>query len=459
MQSTYYYKIKPVLSGLEVEPTPVNDSVIQVYVPPQNMSLIHRWIANREACTTLLGLTYSTGVNRNSNYSCSYAWGGSGATAFAPNTTRDKTKWDLGYSLIVDRWQNGCKMKTYGAGAPAGGATNDVYLKTGSSTTSVSSPANCYIKDSVLGWTYEADNITNASRALTRTNYPGYASTAATQAQTYASCQARTASGASDGNGNSGLRLMRLHEAVLARAVQGVNVNYRSSATLSNIFSGSSIPTYGGCNTPLNNSNGSTLNGVTIPNPSTYSLTINALMNGSNITRNCYSRYEISNLWDSNFEWLSTQYYGPATVGAGYFTASSVDAGENILEGFLMNGVVGNSIGQGLNLNTFGSINSTQNLMPLFGIQTVSTDPVLGSKNMTLANINFGTPPNSNYTPVSPSGSTNALFLGNIGSQGAGNHYWSTSRYSTAMTSLTSTNTGWSSYTPISSRCTGQVGP
>ena len=224
-QTTYYYKIKPVISATEVDPTVVGDSVIQVYVPPQNMSLLHRWMVNREACTVLLGLAWPAAVNRNTNYSCAYTWGGAGGSAYGANSPYDKTKWDLGYSMVVDRWQNGCKMKSYGSAAPAGGATNDVYLKTGAGTTANSASAVCYIKDSIGGWMPETGNLTAASRALIRTNYPGYAPTGTFQTHAYAGCQMRTYPGVIDGNGNTALRMMRLHEATLARAVQGVNVN------------------------------------------------------------------------------------------------------------------------------------------------------------------------------------------------------------------------------------------
>jgi hypothetical protein len=131
-QTTYYYKIEPVISGTEVTSPATADSIITIYVPPQNMALVHRWVANRETCTNLLGFSWPAGINRNDNYSCAYTWG----SGYGPNTTYSKAKWDIGYSLAIDRWQSGCKMKSYGSAAPAGGSTNDVYLIQGAATTS-----------------------------------------------------------------------------------------------------------------------------------------------------------------------------------------------------------------------------------------------------------------------------------------------------------------------------------
>jgi hypothetical protein len=456
-QTTYYYKIKPVISGVEVNPTVVTDSIIQVYVPPANMALLHRWIVNREACTTLIGLTFPSGVNRNTNYSCSYAWGGSGSSLYGVNSVNDKTKWDLGYSLVVDRWQSGCKMKTYGSAVPSGGSTNDVYLKTGGGSSSFSSLGSCYIKDSVGGWTTETGTLTNASRGLIRTNYPGYSSTGAYQSQTYTSCQQRSYTGVADGNGNTALRLMRLHEAVLARAVQGVNVNKRSAITLSNIFNGNTLPTYLSCNVPLNNQVGaSLLTGVTIPNPSTYSLNGYELMNGSYLSSNCYSRYEIANLWDQVWESLSDQYYGPSASG-GYFVASTLDPANNLLEGYLMNGTVGPSqTFSGFTNNTFFGTTNNQPLLPIFGVRAVSVDSSLGSITPTMSNLDYGATSNANYTYISYGGAaTNAIVIGSLGAA-----YYNSSRYEFAHNAFNSASSEWNtSASPVSSRCSGEVGP
>ncbi len=459
-QTTYYYKIKPVVTGVEVDPTVVTDSLIQVYVPPTNMSLLHRWIVNREACTTLLGFTFSTGVSRSTNYSCAYVWGGSGASAYGASSGYDQTKWDLGYSLIVDRWQNGCKMSAvaaaYGSAAPSAGSNNQVYLKTAAGTTTTGSLAGCYIKDVTSGWTVESGGITNTSRSLIRTNYPGYTSTPVMQSQAYTTCQQRSYAGVIDGNGNTKLRMLRMHETVLARAVQGVNINNRSAGTLSNIFNGASLPTYGSCN--INN----TLTGVSIPNPSTYSLAYSGLMNGTYLTGNCYSRYEISNLWDANIEWTSTQYFGPSASG-GYFVASALDPSDNLLAGYLMNGTVGpTQVYNTFTNNTFfGTTASSAIMLPLFGIRAVSVDATLGSKTITMSNIDYGSPPPYEYTTVSQGGNTNnAVIMAGMGPSGGYNS--TASRYNFSLAPTTYLGQSWNggnSTNPNTFRCAGQVGP
>ncbi|HXH75330.1 MAG TPA: hypothetical protein VNJ08_10220 [Bacteriovoracaceae bacterium] len=77
---TYYYKVHPVLGG-ELTPTVEFDQVIKVYVPPKNMVLVHRWMANREVCTNLMGKTWPTDFDRANNYRCNYAWGRSSAVS------------------------------------------------------------------------------------------------------------------------------------------------------------------------------------------------------------------------------------------------------------------------------------------------------------------------------------------------------------------------------------------
>lgn len=459
-QTTYYYRIKPVVGGTELNPAIVTDSTIQVYVPPQNMAYLHRWIVNREACTTLLGLTFSSGVNRNSNYSCLYNWGGTGAGTYGANATSyDKTKWDLGYSLVVDRWPNGCKMKSLGSAVPTGGSNGDVYLRTGAGTlVSNSSIATCYIKESG-SWLLESGAISNAGRNAMRTNYPGYANTAVNQGQAYTICQQRSFPGVVDGNGNTALRLMRLHEAVLARAVQGINVNYRTPSALANIFNGSSLPTYGSCNTALNNNGvNAPLNGVGVPNPSTYSMSQNGLMSGSMLTKNCYSRYEISNLWDaSGNEWLSSQYYGPSASG-GYFVASALDPGDNLLEGYLMNGTVGpTQVYNTTTNNTFFGSMSTGPLLPLFGVRSVSVDATLGSKAANNSSIDYGTTPSALWVYPSQGGvNANSISMGSPLGNPNGATFAFGNRYNFF---LQPPNTATYGTVPQTLRCAGQVGP
>lgn len=453
-ETTYYYLVRPVISGVEIVAATSADSTLQVYVPPTNMSLVHRWMANREACTTLLGFSWPAGVNRNDNYSCAYTWG----TGFAPNYTGSKSKWDLGYSLVIDRWQNGCNFSGMGTAAASGGATNAVYLRQGSGTTTGTGSLSCAIKSGTLGWTVETSAALGAAdRALLRTNQPGYASTPILQSQAYNTCQTRTGLNITDGNGNGGMRLMRLHEAVLARAIQGVNINFRNPSLLTNIFNGISLPSNGSCNITKNNQeSGGQLDGVSLPTPSAYPAGKYQLMNGTSLTRNCYSRYEISDLWNEVSEWTSTQYYA-ASANTGSFTASVLDPGDNLLENFLTNGSMGlANVWNNLAYATlFGSTGASGTLLPLFGVRTVSVDPALGSRTITMSSIDFGAPPNAVYVPISvPAINTNGVILGSYRDYGT-----SSSRYRISLENIQRATGVDSLGTILSFRCTGVVGP
>jgi hypothetical protein len=454
--TNYYYGVQPVVSGVQATASAANDSEIQVFVPPQNMALIHRWIANREACTNLLGFTWPGGISRSDHYSCAYTWG----TGYGLSTTYDKSKWDIGYSLVVDRWQNGCKMGAFsgstGTGAPGGGvgSTNDVYFKVGTSLTGNTS-VTCYVKDASTGWVAETASPTNSQRALMKTNFPGYSASPLAQSQAYSSCQQRSASGVSDGNGNTSLRLMRLYEAVLMRAAQGVNVNYRSTPILSNIFNGLNLPANGSCNVPTNNTGfgGTTyMNGVAPPVPSTWPNSGYQMISGSHLTRACHSRYEISNLWDAVSEWTGTQYYQP-NAAAGYFVASSLDAKDNLIENFTMNGSMGiaaTTISSGPYIFALNA--AAANVLPLFGIQAASVSAALGSRNLTFSTIDYGTP---NYQLNYTEGNLNGISLGGNYNGAVG----IAGRYGFSITPATKTNSIVYGTFPMSNRCVGQVGP
>jgi hypothetical protein len=64
----YYYVVRPVSGTTEFQTTD-SDTEIKIMVPPVNMSLVHRWIANWEMCSNLMGRNY----DRNNNYRCEYA--------------------------------------------------------------------------------------------------------------------------------------------------------------------------------------------------------------------------------------------------------------------------------------------------------------------------------------------------------------------------------------------------
>lgn len=87
---TYYYIVRPVVSGTLTR-TLSNFSEVKIVSPPFNMVFVHRWMANKSLCESL-----GASVEKSSNFRCSLS---------GPGTIGGK--FDLGYNLLVDRFELG----------------------------------------------------------------------------------------------------------------------------------------------------------------------------------------------------------------------------------------------------------------------------------------------------------------------------------------------------------------
>lgn len=102
----YWYKVIPYF--LKKEQTYYNTTnnehhIIRATLPPRNMALVHRMIANRTVC---LELQKSINKKAGANYSCNY--NGVGATGLSYPWQKGNTVYDLGGDLLVDRFELGC---------------------------------------------------------------------------------------------------------------------------------------------------------------------------------------------------------------------------------------------------------------------------------------------------------------------------------------------------------------
>ncbi len=101
----YYYKIVPVFNGKEIlydDATNLNHNVIKVILPPRNMSLVNRLIANRTICYEMdLPIKKTSG----DFYSCDYD--GIGATSIKAPTVVGRTVYDAGGDILMDRFELG----------------------------------------------------------------------------------------------------------------------------------------------------------------------------------------------------------------------------------------------------------------------------------------------------------------------------------------------------------------
>ncbi len=102
----YWYKIIPMFNGRELryeraESNPQH--IIKVVLPPPNMGLLHRLMANRQTCMEL-GKAYSTEIE--DFYTCSYD--GVGAKGLTSPWMIGQTVYDFGGNVLMDRYEMGC---------------------------------------------------------------------------------------------------------------------------------------------------------------------------------------------------------------------------------------------------------------------------------------------------------------------------------------------------------------
>lgn len=107
----YWYKVVPYFDN---KPLSLDSSQmgavgapheIKVILPPANMALVHRWMANRQACNEL-GRDGS--IDKVAHYTCAFNGFGAKAKGFPWNPSN--TVVDLGGHLLVDRFELGCNF-------------------------------------------------------------------------------------------------------------------------------------------------------------------------------------------------------------------------------------------------------------------------------------------------------------------------------------------------------------
>lgn len=367
-ETKYYYKIYPMIGATELTPATVADTEIGVYVPPRNMALVHRWITNRETCENLMSKTFSTDVDRTDNYSCAYNWG----LGFTPTPAVQRTKWDIGYSFFVDRWENGCKMSPIAGSIipqpdpdPSAGANGTVYFKQSNDNDNQVGWTRCFIRASGNSYEFNGNTTTSAHRALMTTNEPGYPPSNATQSNAYYTCQQRSAAG------TGAFRLLRMQELIAARAWKGV-IHNPSNATSTLRETGLDHLNNFGCNTKK-------ADGIANGNPAFLRNAMRGFISGSVHTKNCHSRYEIQDLIGNLTEWTGEQFMNCDTAPTCTGITSTLDSGATLLDGFAFDGTMGKTLHE---FNTF------TNGIPMLAMPTANIDANLGSILMSPLSIN-----------------------------------------------------------------------
>jgi len=103
---TYWYKIVPIFDGKEIYYDQTGNTrhhIIRVTLPPRNMALVHRMMANRTIC---LEMDKALNKGDGENYSCDYNGLGSSGKTATPSI--GSTVYDLGGDLLIDRFELSC---------------------------------------------------------------------------------------------------------------------------------------------------------------------------------------------------------------------------------------------------------------------------------------------------------------------------------------------------------------
>ncbi|MBF0314189.1 MAG: hypothetical protein HQK52_12295 [Oligoflexia bacterium] len=96
--SFHFYQVRPLVSGtatpwvISTSDYPIRE--VRVAAAPDNMALVHRWIANREICSAM-----GRSSDPQNQYACSFS--GIGNTGGL---------YDFGHDLLVDRFELGCNL-------------------------------------------------------------------------------------------------------------------------------------------------------------------------------------------------------------------------------------------------------------------------------------------------------------------------------------------------------------
>ncbi len=340
--TTYYYQMAPVVSGIVVVPNSASDKEIKIVVPPPNMALVHRWVANREMCGLM-----AKAIDRANNYRCIHTGPGSSGGYF-----------DLGNSLLVDAFETGCNYSTtacsggpcIGTASPAGvvtAATNTVYYNRGSG-------GGCFINtNGGTTWMNISDaTMSSARRTIMASNRPGLPSISTIgQVESQSTCAAMSEAGFAGTK-----RLLHRKEWVIAAAWD----SSLSDAIMNTMEDGTGLPTTGYCNSRP--TNGLTFDNLTIPAdketlPGTSTSGIKSVIGGSNATRNCVSRYGIQDMVGNVEEWNSDQ------INLGVGVVSTADAENSDFDGLLFNNI---------NLSTSIFFTTTNKILLPFGLSAVS---------------------------------------------------------------------------------------
>jgi len=289
-EGEHTFSVHPIVGG---EALSVGEAIanLRIVVPPDNMVLVHRWIANQAICQLM-----SRPADSANDYRCQYRGPGSVSNFY-----------DLGSDLFVDRFETGCAFSlTACGGGPCLGVASPDGVVAGSRNTVFydRSTETCWINaDGGTSW-LAAEDATDTALESAVSNAPGLPPLVrVNQAKAAEACRTMTVD---LGSGPVATRLLHRRWQIPA-SLWSDNL---SDAEITDFEDGTDLPTTGECN--VNGGDGLTYEDAAIPTdfetlPSTNSSAGRAVITGSNATRNCISRFGAQDFAGNAWEWLSDQ--------------------------------------------------------------------------------------------------------------------------------------------------------
>lgn len=342
----YYYEVRPVLTSgtpnsIEIPTSDTNFNKIRVVIPPDNMALVHRWVANTDFCE-ITGQT----IDKTNNFRCAYT-GPSGVAGF----------FDMGKDYFVDIGEAGCNFTD----APTCAAQGCIDIVSNPNTTVAASGSvgnvyydrlenKCFIgagaswtmitSATVAGYTVDASvlglpPLTNVDQA----GASNYCQSRSTPQCDNANCANADYLGLFPNGGRKELVSRKVH--VQAATWDKANTTYDTAAEINTIESGVDHPTSQHCNT--NRAAGATFFDVAVPGPSfidglpnSNSSTERKFRSGSSATALCTSKHGIQDLVGNMREWNADRCttIGAANVCDGITAALNTEAFEIVAASF-----------------------------------------------------------------------------------------------------------------------------
>jgi hypothetical protein len=310
--TTYWFKVAGNFNGTDLSFSGTNLPIetVRITLPPNNMSLMHRWIANQEICSLLQKATYP-----NDNYRCDY--NGLAST---------NNYYDMGQDLLVDRFELGCNFSqtACSGGACIGGnapsfsntAQNAIYYSRNNSV--------CYIQTANPGNSWvPIYSLSGASLAIlansisTNTAYMAPLAFIDQDVHSWNLCQGRSVTVITSGTSSSiATRLLRHKEFIAGAAwrasnweapAAGPSLIYGSGVTIDVMENGTTANNY--CNSNFKGGNLGVYNSSddNYPGASTNIRAQRTGSNGTNSTKDCQSRYGMQDMVGNVWEWNSDQ--------------------------------------------------------------------------------------------------------------------------------------------------------